>query len=248
MKTAVGVDGCQAGWFYFRRDATGITHGVASNIDNLVRCLPSQARVFIDMPIGLIEGGTPGRSCDVEARRLLGGRKSSSVFSAPCRQVLKANSYEEAGRISFNAIGKKLSKQTFNITAKIKQVDDFMSNLDRGIAMREVHPELCFWALNGRHTVLSRKKDEAGFEERMHLLNKYVPNIQNLVAGALTTYFRKDVARDDILDALVAMIVAGTSDDALQTVPAIPPTDPGGLPMEIVYTEHPNDRALCSHN
>lgn len=242
MTTAVGVDGCKAGWFYFRRDATGITHGIASNIHNLVRSLPGQSRVCIDIPIGLIESGSVGRSCDAEARRLLGGAKSSSVFSAPCRQVLKAESYEEAKQISYNAIGKKLSKQAFNITGKIKQVDDFMLNHNRSISIREVHPELCFWALNGRNSVVSRKKDEVGFEERMLLLGKYVPNIEELVTGALTTYLRKDVARDDILDALVALLVACTSDDALQTVPEIPPADPKGLLMEIVFTAHPNER------
>ena len=49
---------------------------------------------------------------------------------------------------------------------------------------------------------------------------------------------------DDVLDAIVAMLVARTSDDALHTVPEIPPTDARGLAMEIVFTEHPNDRAL----
>ena len=194
MSLAVGIDGCKAGWFYFCWDANSISHGVVPHIDKLFNSLPNDARVCIDIPIGLIESGSAGRCCDVGARKLLGGKWASSVFAAPCRPVLQAKSYEQAKQISLHAIGKKLSKQTFNITAKIKQVDDFMLSHEQNISIREVHPELCFWALNGRNALVSRKKDKAGIEERMRLLSKYLPNIHDWVAEILATYLRKDVA------------------------------------------------------
>lgn len=244
MSTAVGMDGCKAGWFYFRRDGKNISHGIARSIHNLAISLPEDSRVFIDIPIGLVDQGSTGRSCDVGARKLLGGAKASSVFSAPCRPVLKASSYEEAKEISFKAIGKKLSIQAFSITPKIKELDDFLLNQDHNMSIREVHPEVCFWALNDRSSVVSSKKTEDGFEDRLLLLRKFVPNISDLVDEVLNTYLRKEVARDDILDALVAMVVACTSDDALQTIPVAPSIDSKGLPMEIVFTEQPNERAL----
>jgi predicted RNase H-like nuclease len=244
MSIAVGVDGCRAGWFYFQQDNKTITHGLARGIHNLLDTLPECSRVFIDIPIGLVDQGSAGRICDASARKLLGTAKAASVFSAPCRPVLKASSYEEAKEISFKAIGKKLSKQTFLITSKIKEVDDYLQNQGHNIVVREVHPELCFWALNGCKTVISHKKSEDGFKERLLLLSKYVPNIKDLVGDVLTTYLRKKVARDDILDALIAMVVASTSDDALSTTPVATVLDSVGLPMEIVYAEKPNKGAL----
>ena len=45
----------------------------------------------------------------------------------------------------------------------------------------------------------------------------------------------KDIARDDILDALVAAVVARHGHGKLQSVPNVPQKDPKGLPMEMVY-------------
>lgn len=244
MSTAVGVDGCKAGWFYFRREGQTITHGIVRRIHDLADTLPDGARVLIDIPIGLIDRGAAGRRCDREARKLLGAPRASSVFSAPCRAVLEARSYEDAKRLSLAAIGKMLSKQAFLITPKIREVDQFLRNRGAALVLREVHPEVCFWALNGRKAILVRKKDPAGFAQRLDLLSACVPDARALVADALNAYPRKEVARDDVLDALVALVVASTADADLASVPRIPESDSQGLPMEIVFTESPNDHAL----
>ncbi len=237
------MDGCKGGWFYFRRDDAKITHGVVNSIADLPGILPENSRVFIDIPIGLIDRGSVGRGCDSAARKLL-GPKAVAVFSAPCRPVLCATSYAEAKEISFNATGKKLSRQAFAITSKIRDVDDFLLNHNHNIFVREVHPEVCFWALNNGNPVTSRKKDKAGFEERRRLLKGHVRNIDEVIEGALNSYLRKEVARDDIMDALVAMVVASTSEDDLVSIPSKPEFDLRGLPMEMVYTAQPNEGAL----
>ena len=103
MSTAVGMDGCKAGWFYFRRDGTNISHGVTSSIRNLTSSLPEDSRVFIDIPIGLIDRGPTGRGCDSAARKLL-GPKAATVFSAPCRPVL-ARIAHQAGTVPGKAPG-----------------------------------------------------------------------------------------------------------------------------------------------
>lgn len=239
VSAAAGVDGCRAGWFYFRRDGDVITHGVAQKIHALTDLMPERSRVFIDIPIGLVEHGPSGRGCDQAARQLL-GRKRSSVFSAPCRPVLAAKDYDEARTISLKAIGKKLSRQAFAIAPKIKEVDTYLQNRTRAVTIREVHPEVCFWALNDRQVVLSSKKTEAGFRDRLTLLRRYLPETPSLVDEAMSTYRRKDVARDDILDALVALVAASVSGDSLRTLPPEPATDSRGLPMEIVYPTMPD--------
>ena len=245
MSIAVGVDGCKKGWFYFRRDKCSISHGIANNLQHLVDLLPLDSRIFIDIPIGLIDKGNSGRACDKEARKLLGPVRAPSVFSAPCRPVLEASDYLDAKKRSLNAIGKMLSKQAHAIVPKIKDVDDFLRcNRNKQIVIREIHPELCFWALNHQQSIKHRKKDKAGFEERLKLIDQFIPNTRSLVEGTLNSYLRKEVSRDDILDALVALIVASTSDDALKTVPETPSKDSYGLPMEIVFAKQPNERAL----
>lgn len=244
MKVSVGVDGCKAGWFYFRAQADGISHGLAPNFDALAQTLPQCSRLMVDMPIGLVDDAADGRRCDREARRLLGRGRSSSVFSPPCRSVLAASDYDEARRVSRRAIGKMLSKQAFLITPRISEVDRFLRIGRRDLVVREAHPEVCFWALNQRQPMAQRKKDKAGFDQRLAVLQQYLQDADQLVESALRAYRRKQVAADDILDALVLLLVASTSDDALQTLPAAPEVDARGLPMEIVYTDCPDWGAL----
>ncbi|OAI19762.1 hypothetical protein A1359_21565 [Methylomonas lenta] len=245
MSTAVGVDGCKCGWFYFRRDGETIKHGVVSSLEILIKTLPSQSRVFIDIPIGLLDGGSEGRACDKAARKMLGSKRSSSVFPAPYRPVLSAKTYEDAKYQSFVASGKMLSQQAYAITSKIREVDDFLSaNSNKQIVIREIHPELCFWGLNKRQAMKNPKKSEAGFEERIQVLEQLLPNLRSIIAKPINEYLRKEVSRDDILDALVGLVVASTSDDALQTAPVNPEKDSGGKIMEMVFTEQPNTLAL----
>jgi predicted RNase H-like nuclease len=76
------------------------------------------------MPIGLPERGP--RACDLEARRLLGPGRASSVFPAPIRPVLVATSYDDACQIRLQVEGKKLSRQAWVIVPKIREVDDML--------------------------------------------------------------------------------------------------------------------------
>jgi len=52
---------------------------------------------------------------------------------------------------------------------------------------------------------------------------------------ALDRYPRKQLARDDILDALVTAITASRLDDSIETLPTEPVRDTLGLPMQMVY-------------
>lgn len=243
VKVVFGVDGCKAGWFYFRDDGQQLTCGIAGSFTELASAAPPASRIYVDIPIGLIDRGDSGRACDREARQLLGARRSS-IFSPPCRPVLDATTYDEARNISQQSIGKKISKQSFLIMPKIREVDDFLTSSSHRLSVREVHPELAFWALNARQPMTHNKKLQSGFEERLALLSAQLAEAECLVNFAMQDFPRKDVLRDDIVDAMVCLLVARTSLDALQTVPAAAPRDSNGLAMEIVFTEHPNDRVF----
>ena len=56
---------------------------------------------------------------------------------------------------------------------------------------------------------------------------------------SLRQYARKDVAEDDILDALVAAVTASRKEEGLLTIPDNPEFDSEGLPMEMVVATCP---------
>lgn len=127
-----------------------------------------------------------------------------------------------------------LSKQAFNLLRKIREVDLLLRRQRPARErIREVHPELCFWALNGGHPMRYSKREKEGFRERMRLLSKALPGAEEIVKRAMDDYRRKDVGRDDILDALVAAVTGRCH--GLFSITSEVPCDACGLPMEMVY-------------
>ena len=141
-----------------------------------------------------------------------------------------------AARIIAVATGKKITQQTFAIVRKIKDIDTLLQRCSRARdIIREVHPEVCFWALAGRKPMTASKKKREGFCERVAVLKSVRPSVGEEVNEILNRFLRKDVDRDDILDAMVAAITASAEPAGLQTLPEHPTTDRFGLPMEMVY-------------
>ena len=204
-------------------------------LEDLIVNVLGNSRVFVDIPIGLRDQLGDARLCDQQARRLLSPRRTSSVFNAPIREILAIDDYPEANATSKRLSGKGLSKQTFNITPKIREVDQLMANSNAARSMiREAHPEVCFYGIAGGVPMQHSKKTKEGFAERLSLLVKYEPGAASAVDSAMSHYPRKTVAADDILDALVCAITARMEDRWI-TVPGAPELDSTGLPMEIVY-------------
>jgi predicted RNase H-like nuclease len=69
----------------------------------------------------------------------------------------------------------------------------------------------------------------------MAVLRKHFPDSDKLVEKALRAYRRKQVAKDDILDALVAAVTGFLGKGHLISIPETPEFDLYGLPMEMVY-------------
>jgi len=230
--TAWGVDGCRSGWFWFRLNGVCATCGVAPAFNDLAAGVGDTDRLFVDIPIGLVDGARP---CDTEARRLLGPR-ASSVFPAPPRAVLEAPDYPTANARSRTLSGRGLSKQAWRIVPKIREVDSALRRHERlRSIVREVHPELCFRALNGGRPLAHYKKTRPGFEERIELLAAAWPGAEDVAGRALLRHCDAGVARDDVLDALVNAVTARCPAHRLATVPEAPGRDATGLPMEMVY-------------
>src|SRR5699024_4253131 len=105
-------------------------------------------RIFIDVLIGLGDEKYT-RECDVLLREVLGSDYRASVFNPPVRPALHAPTYAEAFMTSYEITQKKISIQAWNITPKIKTVDQLLQDneLYRD-KVYESHPELVFQNLN----------------------------------------------------------------------------------------------------
>jgi predicted RNase H-like nuclease len=232
MDRRYGVDGCRAGWFYFWINGRVFGHGVTSALAKIAAERTASV-MLVDIPIGLpSEHGT--RDCDTEARKLL-GRRGASIFPAPCRAALDAESYEDACEVNERYTGRKLSLQCWNIVPKIREVDALLRGRGRArMRLRESHPELCFAALNGGRPMAAGKKSTAGFEERLAVLGRSWRPAERAAEQALAAYRRAEVARDDILDAMVLAVTASLPAGRRDTLPAKPRRDEKGLRMEMV--------------
>lgn len=234
--TAYGVDGCRDGWLVVALQPSGRADWfVTTSLADVVAVGGESDRVFVDIPIGLRRDAHE-RKCDVVARATLKAPRASSVFRAPVREVFVAESYEQAGDISAETTGKRLARQTWSIVPKITEVDTLLRHCPKARSIvREVHPEVCFWGLAGK-AMRNGKKTAGGFEERLAVLTRFWPSVGEFVDRVLRATKRKAVARDDILDAVVAALVAAQPECGLRCLPRQPETDEFGLRMEMVFT------------
>ncbi len=244
----VGVDGCRSGWFSVGFDSRGSYElKVFPAFSELLDYYAEAKLVLVDIPIGLMEG-PGGRVCDDEARDVLGDRRSS-VFTAPTRQTVgqaakspgaydcAKNVERFATRSECSPEGKRISRQAFAIAPKIAQVDKALRGRSPNATpcVREVHPEVCFWVLNKRRAMKFNKKDGKGERERICTLEAFEPRARAIYGEACHRFVGGGVARDDILDALVAAVTARRGYGRLKAIPDCPPKDCKGLSMEMVY-------------
>ena len=279
----VGVDGCKAGWIGVGlRDDDGCPKvEVCKDFSSVVTCFGDACVILVDMPIGLCEDVAP-RACDKEARQKLGTKRQSSVFPAPPRSFVNnvmrtpdwdwttghgkpyRDAYAEANEWHREKFGKGISSQAFGITRKIGEVDEFLRTRDANSPkIREVHPEICFWALNEQKPMSRKKSDSEGCKERLETLRRCTQDINGIDVDAMfkkarDKFTKKEVADDDIVDAIALAITAKIGcENCFQILPSHPwkcsimdiclcgfsehpPKDSKGLPMEMVYAL-PND-------
>jgi predicted RNase H-like nuclease len=231
----LGIDGCKAGWFVvgLEEDGSG-AFGVLDRIGELSEHLATAACVLIDIPIGLRREHRDERLCDKMARAVLQPKRGASVFPAPSRCALACESYEEASEHNRACTGRRLTRQTWAIIPRIREVDQFLRTETRRAKIHEMHPEVCFWALNIRQPMNFTKRSTEGFEDRLAVLARYYLNSRAMVEMAMRQHRRAEVARDDIVDALVGAVTARNV-ESLSRFPDTPEIDETGLPMEIVY-------------
>jgi predicted RNase H-like nuclease len=237
----VGLDGCRAGWVaVVVKTSSEFDIALFSRFADAVAAC-RKALVLVDIPIGLRDSGSAERSCDVAARAVLGPRKSS-VFRAPVRAALTAPDYPSASAINSDKTrsdrvrGRRLSQQCFAILPKIREVDEYLSRRSSTrVAIREMHPEVCFWALNGGRPLKPKKTRLKGRTERLRILQAHVPALAAFIEARIRGFAHLGVGADDIMDAAVGAATGFLSRGAPRTFPADPERDRHGLAMEMVY-------------
>ena len=233
-----GIDGCKGGWLVAK---TRFCPNTFKHTDHQLfvaekweKAVEKADLVTVDMPIGLTGFGK--RACDVMARKKLGKKKSSSVFAPPRRGMLQFETYAEANRFGKEqgpreTHGGGLSKQAWNITPKIKEIDAWITPR-RQSRVFETHPELVYAAFN-ENAALPSKKTEDGRSARRRILEAHsmAPFVNEL-----ETIPKRLAAPDDVLDADV-LCLAGAR---ILTGSAVCLTDESqsddtGLRMEIWF-------------
>ena len=195
-----GVDGCPGGWFAVSNHGDIVLEAEFAAL----LAVADRGRLYVDMPIGLPDSE---RQLERLVRKRLSVRPGS-IFSVPCRQAVYSASYKSACDINAEITGKKLSKQSWYLCDKIRQIDILLrrrASLRRRVM--ESHPELAYAILNDGPLQAS-KKSRAGVTERLEVLSQRMPDVSRLFAEAEQRFPRKVLALDDIVDALVLMVVA----------------------------------------
>jgi len=197
MKKIAGIDGSKGGWVC----VSGYENNYKElKFEKLKEFNDIKSKnfnlVLVDIPIGLdIDLKKGGRIVDKLARKELLTNKSS-IFNAPSRLVLEAKNYEEANKINKNK-GMGLSRQSWNLVKKIKEVDEFIKNSNKTIVF-ESHPEIIFQVMK-KDKVSTKKKNDEGIIERRNLLEKNGFNKVFLEKNLLAkdSFYKKD----DFIDA-----------------------------------------------
>lgn len=227
----IGVDGCKGGWICAILDNDELEVKKFASISSLTEHYPGSNQIIVDIPIGLQSHKNHIRP-DSEARHIIRER-SSTIFPAPCRQAVYANTVAEAYIENERNLGKKFTPLTVGIIPKIKEVDAFLQkNPKYKNRLLESHPEVCFAMLN-KQTLLSKKNEIDGINERIHILEHYIPSLKLTDVLLLAKQYKCNI--DDILDAICLAVTAMfVSNNEYKTIPEHPMTDETGIVMQMV--------------
>ena len=258
MKIA-GVDGCHGGWVVaYYDDAEELKIKMCDVFRDILKSLMDYV-IVVDMPIGLPELEEPEkgrRIADTEAKRELScyGR-GGAVFYAPAKKLIDAlvtkgidlsyseYNHQKVCEISEEITHKRISLQTFGIIRKIIEVNSIPK--EERLKVFEFHPEIT-WVKTCEimdkidNMKLPSKKDKDGIHKRIECLCGYLKKEYNTINTLIEQTRKnhcKDIAKDDIVDALSGLIVAKKISERIKenaipdAIPKIQPKSNRSLPL-----------------
>jgi len=219
-----GVVPCPGGWLVAPGRLQGVTlspadPAVLPTLIDVLDYKPAYEIIALAAPIGLLdEYRRGGRSCEREARRLLGPRRGAAIASAPPRSALAETSATQ----TVSAVARLRLRSTREAA---EQIQPYWQR-----TVYEVHPELSFFQLNGDQPLGSSKRTAVGRKERRELLEARLPGVQRLLEAR-----PKGMRERHLLDAAACLWTARRiAGRAVQRVPEDPEWDSQGLRMEFV--------------
>tara|TARA_Y100001935_G_scaffold54348_1_gene45447 strand:- start:296 stop:994 length:699 start_codon:yes stop_codon:yes gene_type:complete len=198
----IGIDGTSSGWIASignskNKYVTKIKF--FKDLDELLSLHP-ESIIVIDMPIELNKKKYL-RKCDILAKKYLGKNFQSSIFIPPLKNILECATFQDANKLSKKIAGKGLSKQSWYLKNKIREVRELAKVSNK---IYEGHPECSFKMLK-TESLKAKKKSVLGIFERLELLEKagLDPLSVNLQFDNNST-----IKIDDVLDSMVLFITA----------------------------------------
>ena len=198
----IGIDGTSSGWIASignskNKYVTKIKF--FKDLDTLLSLHP-ESIIVIDMPIELNKKKYL-RKCDILAKKYLGKNFQSSIFIPPLKNILECATFQDANKLSKKIAGKGLSKQSWYLKNKIREVRELAKVSNK---IYEGHPECSFKMLK-TESLKAKKKSVLGIFERLDLLEKagLDPLSVNLQFDNNST-----IKIDDVLDSMVLFITA----------------------------------------
>jgi predicted RNase H-like nuclease len=215
-----GVIPCEEGWLVASAKLQGVT--IAPELPRMLASFtdvlderPSFSVIGLHAPVGLLDDPVQGgRSCEREARTLLGARLAGSIRSAPARAI-------------FN--GAEAAADRVHLAHRYAEVAREMGPY-RQRTVFEVHPELSFYQLNGDRPLEHKKRSAQGRRERSALLSTKIPGVERILDSRVP-----GARRGHLLDATACLWTARRIlGRAMTRLPADPEWDSQGLRMEFV--------------
>jgi predicted RNase H-like nuclease len=233
----VGIDGCKGGYVAVNITDDDLDVNIFKSIDEICSKYEKSDSLIIDMPIGLPENKEDIRP-DSPARKVLSSR-ASCIFNTPSRQAIYEKEYSDANETNRDILGKGLSKQSFAISNKIRDIDEFLEREPKWRnKLIESHPEVCFAMLNsncnGPEPIYDNKKTQPGIDKRLELLSRYYNRTDEIRELVYSDSFKK--YKDDVIDALCLAVTGMLGyENGYKTIPENPMEDRMGILMQMVY-------------
>lgn len=178
-KLVAGITPCPGGWLVASAKVQAVTIApedprVFGKFAEVFDEHPSFDVIALNAPVGFPDAPDELRSCERDARALL-GRRAITVRRTPTRETLATG---------IPSTDEHLDAVSLVLLPRYSEVASEMLPY-RQRTVYEAHPELSFLVINGDQPLSRSKKSQEGIEERRAVLIKRIPGILRVLDAEL---------------------------------------------------------------
>lgn len=205
--------------------ATPVEPEVFATFAEILDYRPSFDVIAIHCHLSFPEEDTPGgRTCDREARKLLGFARGGAIKSPPSRHYLRTGDLDARAAKGLDPISARMLRRYAEVAEEMQPY--------RQRQVFEVHPELSFYQLNDDKPMQHSKYTEEGVLERRQLVEARIPGVEVVLDAELPG---GGVTARHLLDATADMVTARRiAARAVDRLPEDPEWDEQGVRMELL--------------